>query len=220
MRDTIQVIIAKYQEDVQWADDLDMDYIVYDKSCEQVTGCQCLPNIGREGHTYLTHIVRNYTSLAPVNVFVQGDPFDHIEEGGRSSVNKLKTVVGDIVDKAVPFKGLAWFKLKCDELGRPHDLMEPKNEGRWPGWGRDIPVGEVFESLFDAPMPRQIVARATTGNFVVTRDRILTRPLAFYEYALRLFEADPEDVNNTGHAFERLWQLIFNGNTAWNKENY
>jgi len=28
------------------------------------------------------------------------------------------------------------------------------------------------------------------------------------------------DAENTGHAFERLWQLIFNGNTEWNKDKY
>jgi hypothetical protein len=45
----------------------------------------------------------------------------------------------------------------------------------------------------------------------VRRERIRLRPRALYETALRLVLDDPDDARNTGHAFERLWYLIFNG---------
>lgn len=220
MRDNVKVIIARYKEDIGWADALEYDYVVYDKGGNSKPSSRILPNIGREAHTYFTHIVEEYDSLAPMNVFLQGDPFDHIHDQGRATADDLRSTLEDVVDRMVPFKGLAWFKLKCDALGQPHDLRKPENEGRWAGWGKDIPVGEVFEHLFDAPMPDQIISRAPTGNFCVTGERIRTRPKAFYEFALRLIEADPQDENNTGHAIERLWQHIFNGNLAWNREHY
>jgi len=220
MRDNVKVIIARYREDISWADQLGYDYVVYDKGGREHEKAIVLPNIGREAHTYFSHIVHEYDALADMNVFLQGDPFDHIDDRGRASVDMLRTQLEDIAERAVPFKGLAWFKLKCDGQGRPHDLRKPENEGRWAGWGRDIPVGEVFEQLFDAVAPARIVARAPTGNFCVTGERIRTRPWEFYEYALKLVENDPLDENNTGHAIERLWQYIFNGNTAWNKEKY
>ena len=220
MRDTVTVIIAKYKEDIGWADALGYDYVVYDKSGNHDINARILPNIGREAHTYFTHIISEYDRLADMNVFLQGDPFDHINDRGRASVETLRNELVDIVERMIPFKGLAWFKLKCDRLGRPHDLHNPKNQGRWAGWGRDIPVGELFEKLFSVPMPEHIIARAPTGNFCVTGERIRTRPKAFYEYCLDLIEADPRDEYNTGHAFERLWQHIFNGNTAWNRERY
>lgn len=220
MRDNVKVIIARYHEDISWVDELGYDYIVYDKSGMAADNSIELENIGRESHTYLTHIVRDYHALAPVNVFVQGNPFDHIDDRNRGSVEMLRKMIEDVAEKGVPFKGFAWFKLKCDRLGRPHDLCKPENEGRWAGCGKDIPLGEVFEKLFDASFPSQLVVRAPAGLFAVTGDRIRTRPKAFYEYALRLIEADPLDENNTGHAFERLWQHIFNGNTAWNRADY
>lgn len=220
MRDNIKLIIARYQEDISWVDDLDYDYIVYDKGGKPAQNAVQLANIGREAHTYFSHIVREYDSLAPVNVFLQGDPFDHIGDQGKGDVKTLQNHIEDVAERGVPFKGFAWFKLKCDRLGRPHDLHKPENEGRWAGWGKDIPLAEIFEKLFDADFPRQLVARAPTGIFAVTGDRIRTRPKAFYEYALRLVEADPDDANNTGHAFERLWQHIFNGNVAWNRNDY
>ncbi|WP_272698758.1 DUF3431 domain-containing protein [Desulfovibrio sp. Fe33] len=220
MRDDIRVIIARYCEDVSWADALGFDHVIYDKGGGLGPDARVLPNIGREAHTYFSHIVAEYDALAPVNVFLQGDPFDHLDDRGRATVETLRERLEDAADRRVPFKGLAWFKLKSDALGRPHDLRKPENEGRWAGWGRDIPVGEVFERIFGAPMPREIVCRAPTGNFCVTGERIRTRPKAFYEFCLELTEADPRDERNTGHAFERLWQHIFNGNTVWNRDRY
>ncbi|WP_319541440.1 DUF3431 domain-containing protein [uncultured Pseudodesulfovibrio sp.] len=220
MRDNVKVIIAKYTENIDWVDELGYDYVVYDKSQNPLPNSRHLENIGREAHTYIKHIISEYDRLADMNIFLQGDPFDHIDDRGRATVKTLRKQLADIVDKAVPFKGLAWFKLKCDRLGQPHDLRKPENEGRWSGWGRDIPVGEVFERLFFETMPKQIIARAPTGNFCVTGRRIRTRPKAFYEHCLRLIECDPNDEKNTGHAIERLWQHIFNGNTAWNRDSY
>jgi len=220
MRDNVEVIVARYAENVAWVEELGYDFIVYDKGGDMVTKATPLPNIGREGHTYLTHIVRNYDRLATTCVFLQGDPFDHIDEHGKGDAGMLRKMIADVVERGVPFKGFAWFKLKCDHLGRPHDLHNPENEGRWAGWGRDIPVGDLFSKLFDAAPPAQIITRAPTGNFAVSGERIRTRPLDFYKYALQLIETDADDAHNTGHALERLWQYIFNGNTAWNKAEY
>lgn len=220
MHDAIRLIIARYNEDVSWVKDVDCDYVVYDKGDRLSANSIVLENIGREAHTYLTHIVREYDTLAPINVFLQGDPFDHIGDQCRGDVQTLRSLIDDVAKREIPFKGFAWFKLKCDRLGRPHDLRKPENQGRWSGWGKDIPLGDVFEKLFAADFPKQLIARAPTGIFAVTKERILTRPKDFYAYALSLVEADPDDSNNTGHAFERLWQHIFNGNTAWNKEDY
>lgn len=220
MSDTVQVIIARYREDVSWAESLGYDCVVYDKSGNNASDARPLPNIGREAHTYFTHIVNEYDRLADMNVFLQGDPFDHLDDQGRGTVTTLRTQLEDVVDRMIPFKGLAWFKLKSDRLGNPHDLRKPENEGRWAGWGKDIPLGELFEKLFHAPMPENIISRAPTGNFCVTGERIRTRPKAFYEYCLKVILDDPLDENNTGHAFERLWQHIFNGNTAWNRDRY
>ncbi len=220
MRDNVRVIIARYKEDVAWTQGLGCDYLLYDKGGDLRDNAIQLDNIGREAHTYLTYIITHYDNLADFNVFVQGNPFDHLDPAGEGSVNMLKKMIGDVVDKGVHFKGFAWLRIICDQLGRPHDLHDERTKGRWSGWGKDIPVGEVFEKLFPAKAPAEIIARGAAGIFSVTAERIRTRPREFYEYALRLVEADPQDENNTGHAFERLWQFIFNGNLAWNRDSY
>jgi hypothetical protein len=89
--------------------------------------------------------------------------------------------------------------------------------GHRPGFGRDIPVAEVYAALFAGPVPQQFLVTAPAGMFFVSRARILARPLALYRRALALVAADPDDAANTGHAFERLWQVLFNGDTALNR---
>ncbi|OIO01826.1 MAG: hypothetical protein AUJ49_07120 [Desulfovibrionaceae bacterium CG1_02_65_16] len=216
----IGVVVARYAEDVAWLAKLGLPGVVYNKGPELPAGIlppgvriAALPNIGREAHTYLAHIIANYAALPAHTAFLQGDPFAHLTppDEPRLSPTGLGQRLRQLAAADTPFAGLAWFRLRCDGQGRPHDLADPAKKGRWKGWGRDIPVAATFTALFDAPAPRAFIARAATGNMLVRRDRILARPLAFYERALALILADPDDAWNTGHAFERLWQAVFSG---------
>lgn len=209
-QDRVQAVIARYSEDVAWAADLKFPYVLYNKGSDEIPGAIKLDNTGREAHTYFTHIIRNYDHLADYTVFLQGNPFPHMED--KADVHRLNALVLEAVAKKRPFTPLAWFRLVCDRQGRPHDLNDPGKRGRWPGFGKDIPVGEIFVALFHQPAPEKFIASAPTGLFIVSKDRILARPPAFYQAALNLIQSDPDDANNTGHAFERLWNLVFNGN--------
>lgn len=210
----MQAIIARYSESLSWLDDLNCYATVYNKGSGLIDGAVQLPNVGRESHTYLTHIIRNYPDFPEFSVFLQGSPFFHMEQG--ADILSLNNMIAENIERNVPFKGFAWFRMVCDRLGRPHQLADPSKKGKWLGWGKDIPVGEVYEKLFKRTSPEKFIASAATGLFMVRRDRILTRPLSLYENALAMVEADPLDSCNTGHAFERLWQVIFNGSSAIN----
>ena len=205
----LEVVVARYREDVAWTARLGLPVTIYDKS--GAPGDLALPNIGRESHTYLTHIVRRYDDLAAFTVFVQGAPFEHMAPGTTP-----EDFAGRIRQNArlgLAFTGFAFFKLKCDVLGRPHDLADPARHGHRPGYGKDIPVGAVYERLFAGPVPETFLVSAPAGMLFVARARILARPRDFYRRALEIVAADPDDAGNTGHAFERLWQVIFNGDT-------
>jgi len=218
------LVVARYSENVSWLAALDLPGVVYNKGAALPPALTndalppgfaqvSLPNVGREAHTFLTHIIANYSALPRHTAFLQGDPFAHLTppEQPRLTAAQLRGRLLALAAQDKPFEGLAWFRLRCDGLGRPHDLADPAKKGRWKGWGRDIPVAATFEALFGAPAPRAFIARAPTGNMLVRRERILARPLAFYQRALALILADPDDARNTGHAFERLWQAIFSG---------
>ncbi len=213
----VQVVVARYREDASWTAALGLPCLVYDKGGGWPGGLP-LPNVGREAHTYLTHILGRYPDFPGHTAFVQADPFAHFEADADPAW--LRARIEAACAKGQDFLGLAWFRLRCDGLGRPHQMGDPTKRGRWPGFGKDIPVARVFERLFALPAPRQFVASGVTGNFLVSRGRILARPKGFYRLALNLVEADPKDAENTGHAFERLWSLIFNGNAALNRDDY
>lgn len=82
-----EVVVAKYKEDVSWTNDLPEDFsvIVYDKSCDR-------PNVGREAETWLYHIIENYEHLADVTVFLQGNPFDHMNVSRQIFYQELRNL--------------------------------------------------------------------------------------------------------------------------------
>lgn len=244
----LELVIARYREDLSWLRGLGLPATVYNKGpalapdllqsfalqpdalrpdtlqpdTNQAGALKPgvrvipLPNTGREAHTFFTHIINEYNDLPEWTAFLQGDPVAHLAppQEPRVSPADLRQKLLDLAAAGRPFAGLAWFRLRCDGLGRPHDLADPAKEGRWKGWGKDIPVAQVFEALFDAPAPQEFIARAPTGNMLVRRERILARPLEFYRRALELVLADADDAQNTGHALERLWQAVFAGGTG------
>lgn len=213
--ESIQAVVARYREDVAWVAGLGLPAVVYDKS--GTPGPHALPNLGRETHTYLWRLAQNYPDFPEYTVFLQGSPFAHLEQG---SLAELKGLIADAVQRGAGFTGLARYRLRCDGLGRPHDMRDPAKQGRWAGWGRDIPVAELYARLFAGKVPETFIARGAAGLFVVRRERILARPHDFFRLALALSAADPRDERNTGHAFERLWQVVFNGSPAVNRNDY
>ena len=71
-----RMVVARYDENVSWVPDGSLIYNkgepdVLDKPFKQ------LLNVGREGETYIQHIVRNYENLDEYTVFTQGDQFAH-----------------------------------------------------------------------------------------------------------------------------------------------
>lgn len=211
----VQAVVARYREDLSWLEELGLPAVVYDKS--GASGPNALPNVGREAHTYFWRLAYAYPDFADYTVFLQGAPLPHLEWGAVAELHKLIT---DAVRSGAGFKGLARYRLRCDGLGRPHDMRDPEKQGQWAGWGRDIPVAETYRKLFAGKAPETYLARGAAGLFVVRRERILARPREFYLLGLALTEADPRDENNTGHALERLWQIVFNGSPALNRDDY
>lgn len=72
------IIISRYNEMLDWMSMIDMswDVYIYNKgSPDFFPAYKHLPNIGREGHTYLSYILEFYDNLPPHNVFLQGDAF-------------------------------------------------------------------------------------------------------------------------------------------------
>lgn len=178
-RDGMQIVVAHYRESLDWLESFrDRDLVIYEKSPEHP---QALPNVGREAHTYLHHILENYDRLADVTVFLQGDPRDHASD----IVEQIWSVHHD-----VGFRSLCKHILIEDDHGDP---VQPT-----------LALRSFYETLFQQPSPSHFVCHSA-ACFAVSRANVLAHPKSFYERAMRLLLASqmgPWEV-------ERLWQFIF-----------
>jgi len=86
MKLKIEIVIARYNEDLSWLKKIpkSIKITIYNKGLddiEKIDGVKYdiikLPNIGRESHTYLYHIINNYDNLAHKTIFCQGDSIFH-----------------------------------------------------------------------------------------------------------------------------------------------
>lgn len=89
----MEIVVARYESNLKWLDPYrHFNIRVYDKSSTGAgaTGLRTsrLANIGREAHTFLTHIVSEYENLQDWTVFTQDNPPDigylgHRKGGGH-----------------------------------------------------------------------------------------------------------------------------------------
>lgn len=75
----VEVVVARYNEDIHWLNKLNCKKTIYNKGNDAIDGSIALPNIGRESHTYFHHIVENYENLSDWTFFIQANPFDHVK---------------------------------------------------------------------------------------------------------------------------------------------
>jgi len=81
------LVVAKYKEDIRWTDHINPENLyIYDKSGEKSSYIH-LENVGRESHTYIHHIIEHYDNLPDYLIFVQGNPFDHINKDIYNDIN-------------------------------------------------------------------------------------------------------------------------------------
>lgn len=95
-----EIVIARYNEDLSWLVDIpkSIKITIYNKGNDDIDKMNSiknlkftvikLPNIGRESHTYLYHIINNYDKLAHRTIFCQGDSIFH----SPGFINLLKNV--------------------------------------------------------------------------------------------------------------------------------
>ena len=80
MKGKVEMVIARYNEDLGWLKDVpkNIKITIYNKGEDDISYPYIrLPNIGRESHTYLYHIINNYDNLAERTIFCQGDSIFH-----------------------------------------------------------------------------------------------------------------------------------------------
>lgn len=193
----MDLIISRYKEDISWITKLPnfINPIVYNKFDTNNDGFS-LPNVGREGHTYLHHIIKNYENLSEINIFCQGNPLDHnpniIEN--LSNHNKIKEII----------QGTGFYPLGQIITEGPYANIDVRHKC-------GLPMFYVFHMLFDFDMSLNDVYNTVYGaQFIVHKNNIVSRPKSFYTFIYNILSYDKDPIE--GYILERLWPYIFNFN--------
>ena len=220
---------------IPYVQELGLKVIIYTKGPEtdltvlkEVSGAEevfRLPNIGREGGTYLHHLLSVYDDPPQFLMVTQ------------SYIKKAQQEKGEHTGELKPW---LYDRLKTKfghdtgfmSLDRKHDICYC---GHCTDMGRDdfYPLWPQIYTMLQHTVCQELEGHVLSfnGHFIVSRKRILARPKAIYEYLKELVDA-PEDhwihaepkpqwfekekgkstPSNPkfGHTLERLWHILFN----------
>jgi hypothetical protein len=201
-----QLIIARYNEDLLWLNEWKdkFDVIVYNKGKKDLQENYTiidLPNIGREAHTYLYHIVNNYDTLAENNIFLQGK----IKDLGPNVYQDLNHYINEIKEKGysapIGYMFGDYYK-NIDFLADP--LYKDQVLSKYFRLS-DITFKDYIIKYFKN-LP-QYMPVSMKGCFGVSKKNIQSRPKEFY---LNLLNSIPEyHTVEEAHFLERLWAFMF-----------
>lgn len=166
-----------------------------------------LDNRGREGGTYLSHIIKRFDNVAKHTFFVQAEPHDF---------SKIKRRINDYFNPETTGMlsvGFGHASCACDHCEDP--------------WGgRDVwqRVPQIFSAVYGELCPSSRILLSYAGQFIVSARRIRSGELHTYEHLKEVLESDQEHwihsdlrasrYNDSpsspyfGHSLERSWMII------------
>ena len=193
----IEIVVAKYKEDISWTRNFE-NVIIYDKSNNKD-----LPNIGREAHTYIHHIIEHWNNLANITVFLQGNPHDHTShyENGEQSM-MLSTFIDFLISSARA-NGFSQ-----NYSYRPMDAIYEAKKGS----NYEVPdsftisIHSYFKRYTNTEIHRNIKFYVG-AQFAVSKEIIQCIPLWKWKEMLDSLSYSYTPV--TAHYMERIWYLMF-----------
>ena len=213
----LEVVIARYEEDLSWVKEeipsslYSMLYI-YNKG-SNFTNFEIpkskvitLPNVGRESHTYLTHVVKHYDTLPDLTLFLPGSCKTNEEKTNQfhTLLEHLKTNTTsaiicvndpDHVNEVNNFS-IDYYEATSPENSQknPQAHIEPSKER---------PMHKWFYKHFGN---EKVNCVSYKGIILASRTDIKKRPKEFYQNLIKeLSSPNPEVVHYT----ERTWKHIF-----------
>lgn len=187
-----RIVVARYNESIDW-----LKYpntVIYNKgdplfvnSTHQVVD---LPNVGREGHTYLTYIIDNYNALPDYTIFFQGDAVYHCRKLSERLSRAIEEITAGVAADFIPMTDV-WHKTFLS--GCPYH--------------KDLPIRDVYTKIFGPHEGEKSFEFGSGAQFVVSRRLIHSRPKGFYEQVRRQLSYAVNPIE--GYVVERLWPTIF-----------
>lgn len=206
----IQIVVSRYNEDLNWLRNFaKYTVVIYNKGPNedfyrppkhQVID---LPNVGREGHTYLYHVVKNYDKLQRITIFLPGSAnmfqkfpkcvrlIREIEKNRRAVFIGTPVSLGEFF----PFYLDEWKSSSPENfILNPETRLEPSRFRPFGIWYNEVIKDTLTHYTF-------------FGIFSVEKSDILRRSKNFYMNLLQELSRSPNP--EVGHYIERSWASIF-----------
>lgn len=177
----MHLVIALYNEDLSWLNQLDFTYTIYNKGNIEIPSIY-LPNIGRESDTFLNYIITNYNNLPETIAFLQGNPYPHC----GNFIQRLKEYNSNKVE------------------GLNGGLFYNEINGCPTHCGLRIP--EVYQKIFSTDCYPSEVRFTTGGQHIVPKKYIINKTYNWWKYAYNIHQ---EYIDDSPWIYERLWSFIF-----------
>ena len=214
----IELVIANYEEDLDWVnylpDNLYDKLTIYNKGTpknydnlpNKNKEVFQLPNLGREGHTYLYHIIKNYDNLADVTMFLPGSSYTFYQKKDQLDII-IPYLQGRKESIIIGFRDPVYIQNELDTfMINEYEITSEENKQRNPGTKLDLasirPFGKWVKARFPGETLKCIGYR---GVAVASRADIHKRPREFYEKLIGELQTQNPEV---GHYVERVWPLI------------
>lgn len=214
-----QLVVARYHETTEW---IPSDAIVYNKG-EPIEHPRFKVidayNEGREGETYLRHIIENYDTLAEFTLFTQADPFDHnplFVQDVHANEGETFRSFGKWWQPGIPPESVIRGSIRPNiHIGNRDFVCTHPELWEDDGWVRIVRRVKMRHHIkyilhwvcerLHLEEPTAGVPISMCGMFSVHRSRIHMYPISFYEN-MKLFLLEHPDH---GYIIERFWAILF-----------
>jgi hypothetical protein len=214
----LEIVIANYEEDIEWVNQIPTDLYDkltiynkgkpknYDTLIEKGASVYSLPNIGREGHTYLYHIITNYDNLANVTMFLPGSSHTFYQKKAQLDMiipylqKRKESIIIGFTDPIYIKNELETFMI--DE----YEITSEENKKRNPGTELVPSPIRPFGKWVEARFPGEtLTCIGYRGLATASREDIQKRSIHFYENLIGDLQVQNPEA---GHYVERAWPLI------------
>lgn len=214
----LELVVANYEENLDWISTIPPSlydkltiynkgsYKNYSQFIQKGARTYDLHNVGREGHTYLYHIVNNFDNLSEVTMFLPGSTNTFYQKQAQLDLlleglkEKKDSIVIGFNDPVYIKNELTTFKIDEYEITSSENKRVNPKSSLTPSHIR--PLGRWIESRFPG---EELTCIGYRGLVVASRDDILKRPKSFYEGLMAELNYNNPEV---GHYIERAWPLI------------
>lgn len=208
----VLVVVARYNESLEWMKDppfSSYNILVYNKGINHdfysPGKVSNLKNVGREGHTYLHHIVKNYDHLNDITIFLPGslDMPHKMEKGKRMMAEIEKRQKAVFLSESDKVSTLYDFTIS--EYHSTSSENNDINQESKLDLANVRPFGKWWQDKFGKDA---LTHYSYCGILSVSKKDVLQNSRSYYEELLE--ELSHSSNPEVGHYVERSWQAIFN----------